>query len=45
MLIVSKFNVLDKVNSITREIMENLNVKADIRTLKIEEKGAEILGD
>lgn len=45
MLIISKNNVTDKVVSITEEIMSNLNVKADIRTLKIEENGAVILND
>lgn len=43
MLIISKYNAIDKVNSIVQEVMNNLNVKADIRTLKIEENGAEII--
>lgn len=45
MLIISKYNVLDKVLSTTQEVMDNLNIKADIRTLKIEETGATILDD
>ena len=45
MLIISKHNVVDKVQSVTQEVMDNLNVKADIRTLKIEENGATILED
>ena len=45
MLIISKHNVTDKVASVCQEIMNNLNVKADIRTLKIEEEGATILND
>jgi len=43
MLIISKHNVTDRVMSVTQDIMNNLNVKADIRTLKIEENGATIL--
>lgn len=45
MLIISKQGVIDKVQSVTQEIMDNLNVRADIRTLKIEQNGAEILSD
>lgn len=45
MLIISKHSATDKVASVTDEIMSNLNVKADIRTLKIEESGATILTD
>jgi len=45
MLIISKNNATEKVSSIVLEIMENLNVKADIRTLKIEQNGAVILND
>ena len=45
MLIISKYNVVDKVQSVTQEVMDNLNVRADIRTLKIEENGATILED
>ena len=43
MLIISKHNVTDRVMSVTQDIMNNLNVKADIRTLKIEENGATII--
>lgn len=45
MLIISKYNVLDKVISSTQEVMDNLNIKADIRTLKVEENGAVILNE
>lgn len=45
MLIISKYSAIDKVNSITQETMNNLNVRADIRTLRIEENGATILED
>lgn len=45
MLIISKYNVVDKVQSVTQEVMDNLNVRADIRTLKVEENGATILED
>lgn len=45
MAIISKFNVIDKVKSVTQEVMNNLNVKADIRTLRIEENGAQILSE
>ena len=45
MLIISKNNVVDKVASVTEEIMNNLNVKADIRTLKIAENGATIISE
>lgn len=43
MLIISKNNIVEKVTSITLEIMENLNVKADVRNLKIEQNGATII--
>ncbi|MCD8377729.1 MAG: homoserine kinase [Candidatus Gastranaerophilales bacterium] len=45
MLIISKNNAVDRVNFITSEIMENLNVKADIKTMKIEQNGAEIISE
>lgn len=45
MLIISKFNVVDKVKSVTEEVMNNLNIKADIRTLKVAEQGAQIISD
>ncbi len=45
MLIISKYSAVDKVKSVTEEIMENLNVRADIRTLKVEQNGAEILSE
>lgn len=42
-LIISKKNNLDKIKSIVSETWADLNVKTDIRTLKIEEQGAQIL--
>ena len=42
-LIISKNNIVEKVTSTTLEIMENLNVKADVRNLKIEQNGATII--
>ncbi len=45
MLIISKYNVLDKVVSTTQEVMDNLSVRADIRTLKVEGNGAVILSE
>ena len=43
MLMISKNNIVEKVTSTTLEIMENLNVKADVRNLKIEQNGATII--
>lgn len=43
MLIISKNNIVEKVTSTTLEIMGNLNVKADVRNLKIEQNGATII--
>ncbi len=43
MLIISKNNIVEKVTSTTLEIMENLNVKADVRNLKIEQNGTTII--
>lgn len=45
MLIISKYSAIDKVTSVTQEIMDNLNVRAMIRTVKLEENGAVILND
>lgn len=45
MLIISEYGAIDKVRAVTEDVMHNLNVKADIRTLKVEEKGAEIISD
>lgn len=42
-LIVSQKNNLDKIKSIVSETWANYNVKTDIRTLKVEEHGAQIL--
>jgi len=43
MLVISKHSAVEKVDSVIQETMNNLNIKADIRTLKIAEKGATIL--
>lgn len=45
MLIISKNNVSDKVTSKTLEIMENLNVKATVKTMKIVQEGATIISE
>lgn len=45
MLIISKNNVTDKVTSKTLEIMENLNVKATVKTMKIVQEGATIISE
>jgi len=42
-LIISQKNNLDKIKSIVSETWENYNVKTDIRTYKVEEKGAQVL--
>lgn len=42
-LIVSQKNNLDKIKSIVNETWANYNVKTDIRTLKVEEQGAQVL--
>lgn len=42
-LIISQRNNLDKIKSIVADTWANYNVKTDIRTLKPEEKGAQIL--
>lgn len=43
MLIISHKYDLDKIKSTVREIWEPQSIKVDIRTLKVEENGAEIL--
>lgn len=43
LLVISQRNNLDKIKSIVSETWENYNVKTDIRTLKVEEHGAQIL--
>ena len=45
MLVISKNNVIDKVTSTTLEIMENLNVKATVKTMKIVQEGATIISE
>lgn len=45
MLIISKNNVVDKVTSTTMDIMENLNVKATVKTMKIVQEGATIISE
>lgn len=42
-LIISQRNNLDKIKSIVSETWSNYNVKTDIKTLKVEEHGAQIL--
>ena len=42
-LVISEKNNLDKIQSIVKETWADLNVKADIYTLPVEEKGAEII--
>lgn len=42
-LVISQKNNLDKIKSIVRDTWADLNVKTDIRTLKVEELGAQIL--
>ena len=43
MLVISQKNNLDRIKSIVQDTWSNLNVKTDIRTLKVEEKGAQII--
>ena len=43
MLVISYKYDLDKIKSIVKEIWEPQSIKVDIRTLKVEENGAEIL--
>ena len=42
-LIISQKNNLDKIKSIVSDTWANYNVKTDIRTLKVEEQGAQII--
>lgn len=42
-LIISQRNNLDRIKSIVSETWADLNVKTDIRTLKVENRGAQIL--
>jgi len=42
-LIISQRNNLDKIKSIVSETWADLNVKTDIRTLKVEPNGAQVL--
>lgn len=42
-LVISQKNNLDKIKSIVSETWANYNVKTDIRTLKMEEQGAQLL--
>lgn len=43
-LVISHKYDLDKIKSTVREIWEGQSIKTDIRTLKVENKGAEIIG-
>lgn len=42
-LVISKQNATDRVRNKINEVMTNLNVKADIKTLKVENDGATIV--
>ncbi|MDD3435573.1 MAG: homoserine kinase [Candidatus Gastranaerophilales bacterium] len=42
-LVISQKNNLDRIKSIVNDTWENYNVKTDIRTLKVESNGAQIL--
>ena len=42
MLVISHKYDLDKIKSVVKDIWEGQNIKADIRTMKVEERGAEI---
>mgnify|MGYP001809729373 CR=1 FL=1 len=42
-LIISQKNNLDRIKSIVSDTWENYNVKTDIHTYKVEEKGAQVL--
>lgn len=42
-LVISQKNNLDRIKSIISETWQNFNVKTDIKTLKVEENGAQIL--
>ena len=43
MLVISKDYDLDKIKSAVHDIWESLSIKSEIRTLKVEKKGAEII--
>lgn len=45
MLIISKYSAIDKVKAVTSDVMNNLNVKAEIKTLKIEPHGATVISE
>lgn len=42
-LVISSGDVKDKIHEIIKNTWENLNVKTSIKTVKVEEKGAEII--
>ena len=42
-LVVAKQSAVDKAKSKISEVMNNLNVKADIKSLKVENNGATII--
>ena len=44
-LVISQKYDLDKIKSTVRDIWESMSIKSDIRTLKVENKGAEIIED
>lgn len=43
MLVISHKYDLDKIKSVVKDIWEKQNIKADVRTLKVEEKGAYVV--
>lgn len=43
MLVISHKYDLDKIKSTVKDIWESLSIKSDVRTLKVEENGAEII--
>ena len=42
-LVISKQSAADKARNKINEVMTNLNVKAEIKTLKVENNGAQII--
>lgn len=43
LLIISQKNNLDRIKSIVSDTWANFNVRTDIRTMKVEEKGAQVI--
>lgn len=44
-LVISEKNNLDKIRNIVKETWTNQNIKSDIRTLSIEQNGAQIVSN